>query len=182
MAAQGDIYCQETFVPDWLYEMRASDPTLAINALHSCYNVGCSNNLCSEGVPLYDDCCYTNEECDDGDPCTVDRCTDDAGHYACTHDTPLCDDADPRSADFCCLGDDVSSDACRSRPDPNEPCAYEWDAMACEEDADCAGFDGNDGCFRHLCNAEGLCEEIDIREDPDLADPRTSLLRTHRSV
>lgn len=121
------------------------------------------------------ECCATDGDCDDGNPCTTDACSAPGGR--CTH-TPLtdcctadaeCGDADPCTVDYCrarhCLHDRAAG-CCRGHADcaDGDPCTaercpalgaactYEPVANCCRAAADCIDADP---CTADLCEAPG---------------------------
>ncbi|GMV43499.1 MAG: hypothetical protein AMXMBFR64_52150 [Myxococcales bacterium] len=118
--------------------------------------------------------CEGDASCDDGDPCTSDRC--DAG--SCAHDPMICDDDDPCTADLCsipvgcshppldCGDDDACTDehcappvGCSYGPvacDDGDPCTVD----ACNANIGCfqvpLGCDDGDGCTTDTCDG-GAC-------------------------
>ena len=111
--------------------------------------------------------CETRAECDDGNPCTEDRCGEDG---ECEHDdvdrrTPCADDDRCDGDEFCdgngeCVpGDPVTCDdsnTCTDDvciPDTGE-CQFNDNGSCCEEDVDC---DDDDVCTADQCAADQTC-------------------------
>ena len=88
--------------------------------------------------------CITDAACDDGNPCSVDRCVEGgcvygvAGDPRCCGSAGDCDDGDPCTEDRC--------DAWR--------CANARRSFCCTGDQDC---DDGDPCTRDFCSA-GVCD------------------------
>lgn len=131
-------------------------------------------------------CCEADLDCDDGDPCTLDRCaggtcTHDAIAGCCASDA-ACDDGDPCTADRClsnrCVGvasleccsseaDCGGTTACRSATCDavTARCSYSDDPTCCITDFDC-----NDGdpCTEDVCDANACTTTgIDLCADED---------------
>lgn len=137
---------------------------------------GCTVSPCVKGKCL-DGLCEPSQkkDCDDGNPCTIDDCTD-AG---CTHLLDSCDDDDPCTVDVCksdgCLHIADPSCACKTSSDCPEPA---WkactkvscnDAFQCEytdaEDLPCDDADPcteGDVCNEGQCAGEPLCEDLSV--------------------
>jgi hypothetical protein len=110
--------------------------------------------------------CCTDAQCDDGNPCTTDRCQ----QGACVHEpvTPgtLCtDDGNPCTANFCddegeCVAGALTGRRCGE--DNDTPCMIHL----CDEDGEClpaflTGVACDDGqsneCTQGICDDEGAC-------------------------
>ena len=81
--------------------------------------------------------CNGDAECDDGNPCTDDACTE--GTCASTPNTATCDDGNP-----CTTGDACAAGACVGGAND----------CACADTGDCAPFDDGD-----LCNGTLVCDD-----------------------
>ena len=109
----------------------------------------CDDGLrCTAGDTCEDGACVAGalDTCEDGNPCTDDRCTEDAD---CVHteNDRSCDDANP-----CTVLDRCSAGACRGTPAPEEcPCAG---------DGDCASYDDGDRCDGTFVCSGGGCVEV----------------------
>jgi MYXO-CTERM domain-containing protein len=104
-------------------------------------------------------------DCQDGDPCTADRC--DPGSHTCTHgavpgcctEDAACDDGDACTADRC----DAANHVCRHP------------ALCCENSAECDDGDSCtiDACIEGTCahDADPACAaDAGLREDGGVID------------
>jgi len=127
----------------------------------------CSDHPCCDQIcnwPPPDPCwngCATAADCDDGIPCTMDRC--DSPPY-CTHDdlAYLCDDGDPCTIDSCTEGGSIFPCIHTPRPDgpycpnPGDCCAA--DVHMCTDDK-CV----NGQCTHNIydwCDPEDWCGDL----------------------
>ncbi len=101
---------------------------------------GCSDTLSSN---------LTIVDCDDGDPCTVDACSDGVCTYA-----PLCDDGDNCTVDVCDNGICSYTSSC----DDGNPCTVDLCGGGWNDDDDDDGNHGSGGCIhRPLCYDGNSC-------------------------
>ena len=124
--------------------------------------------------------CPPDIDCDDGDPCTEDRCDPASG---CVNEAPpgLCDDDDPCTEDLCdgqglCQHEPVSGacddgDACTE----GEVCvdgACVGDPVDCDDGLDCTidACDTGAGCLNQLMLGYCLIDEVCVVEGASEAD------------
>lgn len=135
-----------------------------------------------DDVHITTDCCASDVDCNDSNPCTIDACPGYAS--SCTHE-PLetccsgdsdCDDGDPCTVDVClgeetgcgheviegcCLGDGDCDDGdpCTTNtcPEVGGECASE--PSCCESNSDCDDGDSctTDSCFAGACIYDYTC-------------------------
>jgi hypothetical protein len=152
----------------------AGDVTLDVTVAEAS---GCEQ-ACDTVVPIV--ACGVDVECDDGNPCTTDICTNGACQYAVLPDGTPCPDGDTCNGDeFCesgvCMpgdgescddGVDCTDDVC----DPELGCVYIPDDTRCDDGAFCNGqetCDAVNGCQLGVnpCDQPELpvCDEVDDR-------------------
>ncbi len=160
-------------------------PPKSCNAAKPCAAGGsCSSAVCgADGLCAYElNCCTQALDCDDGDPCTTDSCsntrcihtpiakccnkaTDCNDKVACTLDT--CEGATPTKGGTCkatpttgcCAADadcNASASSCFAGSCQSGACVYK--AICCATDAECA--DGETTCTKDSCVA-GTCAHVD---------------------
>ncbi len=111
---------------------------------------------CGNGGSGVDGDCALDADCDDGDACTADSCSDGA----CAHEPLDCDDGDGCTVDSCAAGQ------CEHRPldcDDDDPCTVDSCADGqCGHQPLC---DDGDACTSDTCN-DGQCSH----QPPDCDD------------
>lgn len=129
----------------------------------------CLQGVCASSACTYvNSCCYDDDECDDGQICTVDSCQNGSCNFAaiqgCCEDLDDCDDGNPCTTDICsgfggtCAWDDVpgcclthadceDNDGCTQDKCSDDVCENIW--ICCAEDAECD--DGDDVCTTDSC-------------------------------
>ena len=125
------------------YSKESPDGTVCGPCGAICWNGSCYGNDATVQ-------CFDDSDCDDGDPCTLNHCTDaclcDVKPIAgCGDCAKLCDDGNPCTNDYC----EISSDG-------QYYCAYE-SIPGCGNA--CNGDDCDDGnpCTDDICSDAGIC-------------------------
>jgi hypothetical protein len=146
----------------------------------------CLQGVCAASVCAYvNSCCYDNDECDDGQVCTVDSCIGGLCDFdalaGCCEDTDDCSDGNACTTDICsgfggtCSWDDVpgcclthadcdDTDGCTQDKCLENECQNIW--ICCAADDECDDEDDVctvDTCVDQFCafeptGAEGCCE------------------------
>ncbi|MEO1271759.1 MAG: hypothetical protein AAFX99_27010, partial [Myxococcota bacterium] len=120
-----------------------------------------SIHACQEGhqEPGRSVACLTDDDCDDGNPCTDDTCTDDAVCDHINNSAPCTDNLFCNGADAC---QDGTCSVHSGGPCVGSQCDEQLDrCVGCLDDIDCD--DGNI-CTDNFCD-DGICENVN-NSDP----------------
>jgi hypothetical protein len=131
---------------------------------------------CPNGLPCQNGACgcTSNEDCDDGDPCTTEYCDFDAGSNGVGLCVTLsaCDDGNPCTDDICHVLDNGTFE-----------CQWNQIGNCCIADNDCP--DGTNPCLRGVCDLSagdetGVCTTGPACDDGndctiDICDPTSGL-------
>ncbi len=126
----------------------------------------CNTNGCTED-------CKLTPNCDDGEDCTVDACTQDG---LCEHSSKpdnesceegdLCSDGDQCQGGICIPGDPIDcSDEleCSTENCAAGQCDVDLGNCPCLEDDDC---DDNNECTTDVCGDDNMCDNTPVPDEP----------------
>ena len=160
------------------------------NAAHPCWQSICASGWCVEAGDRLDNCCLDATECDDGDPCTNDRClasnrcqyTFEMREGCCSIDGQ-CDDGKQCSSEYCCQDDTCcGGNGCV----PQHHCVFTIHAgddccvgdEQCDDDLPCTLDVCVNGTCHNLavagacCQTDADCEDFNACTNDTCADGR----------
>ena len=125
----------------------------------------CKSGKCDENEQICIEC-GADEECDDGNPCTVNSCSDGQCQSEPSPNDVACSDGDD-----CTIGDTCDEGLCIPGPkdpdciDPVGPCDGKEDGDSCDDGDPCTL---DDFCSKGLCFGDSIspdCLEDDLDQD-----------------